>query len=99
MVREDLHYGSDHWPVATEVEWAREETPTRTRRAWKRTEDETINEDIGKGLDALDRVIGRLTLTAHDDIDRYTGKLIAGLLETIEITIPMAQPSQEAKSY
>jgi len=99
MVREDLHYGSDHWPVATEVEWAREETPTRTRRAWKKTEDETISEDISRGLDALNRAIGRPMLAAHNDIDRYTGKLIAGLLEIIEITVPMAQPSQEAKSY
>ncbi len=64
--------------------------PTRTRRAWKKTEDETIKEDIGRGLGVLNRALGRPALTVPTDIDQYTGKLMAGLLEIIEITVPIA---------
>ncbi len=98
-VREDLHYGSDHWPIVTELEWSRKETPTRMGRAWKKTEEETVKKDIGRGLGTLNRALGRPALIVPTDVDQYTGKLIAGLLEIIEITVPIAQPSPEAKSY
>jgi len=98
-VREDLHYGSDHWLIVTELEWSREETPTRTRRAWKKTEEETVKEDIRRGLGALNRALGRPALIVPTDVDQYTGKLIVGLLEIIEITVLIAQLSPEAKSY
>ncbi len=98
-VKEDLYYRLDHWLIATELEWSREETPTRIRRAWKKIEDETVKEDIRKGLGILNRALGRPALTVPTDVDQYTGKLVTGLLEIIEITVPITRLSLEAKSY
>ncbi len=39
------------------------------RRAWKKIEDETVKEDIRKGLGALNRALGRLALIVPTDVD------------------------------
>jgi len=99
MVREDLHYGSDHRPVVLELEWRWEGAIPRTRRAWKKVEEKATREEIGKGARALYQALGRPELRSRDDINRYLDKMIGGFQEIIEVTVPWARPHQGTKSY
>jgi len=99
LVRDDLHLGSDHWPIMTELEWSWEGAVPRARRAWKKTEDKAVREEITKGAKALSYALGKPDLTTREDIDGYLNKMTLGFQEIIDLTIPWAQPHQDAKSY
>ncbi len=97
--REDLHYGSDHFPVMTELEWSWEEAKQRPRRAWKKLEEISTRREVEQGANALSYTLRRPELATRDDIDAYLERMLKGFREIVDITIPWKRSHQNAKSY
>ena len=99
MTREDLHYGFDHFPVMTELEWAWKEAKQRSRRAGKKLEEISTRKEIEQGIKALSYKLNRPELTIRNDIDAYLEKMIGEFREIIDVAILWTRPHQKAKSY
>lgn len=99
QVEDNLHYGSDHWPIKTTFVWSGTQPTPKKRRAWKKMEDEKIGTEVKAGAKALNWVLGTPDLDSQEDIDQYLAKMLTGFDEIVELTIPWAAPGRDPKSF
>jgi len=78
-VRKDLHYGSDHFPVSTEIALDLVEAPLQRQRNWKRL-DTTLVEAEAQKL----QVLAPTQLNSTESIDHYAAYLATFAQELIE---------------
>ena len=92
-VRRDLHYGSDHLPVAISIGLEVEEVEERLRRAWKSADPE----EVAKLARETSPGIPKLCL--RDAVDSYLRSILDGINTIAEKAIPMAKQNGPAHSF
>ena len=97
--REDLHYGSDHIPVCTELEWEWEEQTRPQRRAWKNLENEKTAKKVKEEGGRLARILGLPPLKTTEAVNEYLGQMLDGFQEIIEQNVPWARLASEGRSF
>jgi exonuclease III len=98
----ELQFGSDHLPILSEfdIESAIEEEQLTRRRAWKSADTEAIKiKARGLNLSLSEFEAGaRTALLTPEQIDSYIQRLLQGLQEIVQHTVPWARPGK-GKSY
>lgn len=97
--REDLHCGSNHLPVYTELNWGWEHQAARPRRAWKKLENKNVAERVQIEGNRLKESLGLPSLDSAEAIDDYLAAFQRGLQRVVEATIPWSRPSAWSKTF
>jgi len=92
-VRTDLHQGSDHLPIATELCLRTTSVQSTARRLWKKMDTEALNAYLRIHLTA------NRSLNDKAAIDDRVAEITRTLQEAIEESTPWAKPSNRARDF
>lgn len=92
-IREDLHQGSDHLPIATELQLQTSPTISPRRRLWKKMDVKILKMFLACGLPE------ERPLDTEDEIDKYASDIRNTIQEAVEESTPWARPSPFAKEF
>ena len=91
-IREDLSFGSDHYPISTILLLNTTQVKPQLRRSWKRMNKEAVQ----AGAVYLPKPPN---LATPDEVNCYVNSIVQFVQQLIENTVPWAKPSSYAQPW
>lgn len=92
-VRADIHQGSDHLPIVTELQLRTTSTPAVKRRLWKEMDSDLLRKTLAAILPA------ERPLDTREEIEKYAADIQAAIQKAVDTAVPWARPSGYAKDF